>query len=94
MSFYKEKLDSILKREISEAVLKEVDRRDFLITITKIKTSPDCLESEIYFKVFPESKEKEGLLELEEKKKNIQRLVNKRIKMKHVPKIIFRVDKD
>lgn len=94
MSFYKEKLDSILQKEVAAAILREIDKKDFLITITKVKTDSDSLESNVFLKVFPESKENEALKELEENKIAIQKLLNKRIKIKHVPKIKFKIDKE
>jgi len=93
MSFFKEKLDSILQKEVSEAILKEIDKKDFLITVTKVKTSPDLSKSEVFLTIFPDQKEKEALDLLNKNVGQIQKAINKKVKVKYVPMIVFKIDK-
>jgi ribosome-binding factor A len=93
MSFFKEKLDSILQKEISRAILKEIDNKEFLITVTKVKTSSDLSKSEVFLTIFPDHKEKEALGLLNKNVVQIQKVINKRVKVKYVPMIVFKIDK-
>jgi len=87
-----EKVNSLLRREISQAILKEIDFGDTLVTITDINTNRNLLESEILITVLPQEKEKEALRVLKNNIYDIQKIIDKRLKMRPVPKICFRID--
>ena len=89
-----EKINELIKQEVGKLILKEADiSRDVLVTVIKADTSPDLRSSAIYITALPEIKEQEILRELEFKTFDIQQELNKKIRVKFVPKIEFKIDK-
>ena len=82
------KINELIKREISQIVLKEIEfPKGTLVTLTRVETSPNLDNCKVYVSVIPETKEKEIFKILESKIGFIQRKLNKKLKMSKVPKI-------
>lgn len=85
-----QKVNELLKRELGRIILKEIEfPRDVLATITRVETSPDLREAKIWVSVMPEN---QIVLVLRTLRKNIydlQKKIDKRFKMRPVPKIKF-----
>jgi ribosome-binding factor A len=92
MSFRKEILNSLLRKEVGKIMMKEMDFGKTLVTVTQAKVSNDLSEAKILITVFPESEEKNALFELQKNIYHLQKILNKRVKMKKVPKISFEID--
>jgi ribosome-binding factor A len=87
-----EQINNLLKDELSIAIKREIEiPEDTLITITRVTTSIDVHYSTVYVSILggnPEST-------LEVLKKNvyhIQQILNRRVRMRPVPKIRFAID--
>lgn len=91
MSRRLEKVSSLLKKEVAEALLKEADLGDSIATVTAVKVSPNLRICWISISVMPEEKEKEVMRSLKKSVYDIQVAVNKKLKMR-VPKICFEID--
>jgi ribosome-binding factor A len=83
-----------IKREISEIVLLILkDPKLGFITITDVELTDDLRYAKVFYSVLGDEKErKESQQGLERAKGFIQREIGKRIRLKHVPQIIFRYD--
>jgi len=92
MSFRKEILNSLLRKEVSKIMMKEMDFGKTLVTVTQAKVSNDLSKAKILITVFPESEEKNALFELQKNIYHLQKILNKKLKMKKVPKISFEID--
>jgi ribosome-binding factor A len=92
MSFRKEILNSLLRKEIGKIMMKEMDFGKTLVTVTQAKVSNDLSKAKILITVFPESEEKNVLFELQKNIYHLQKILNKKLKMKKVPKISFEID--
>ena len=92
-----EKLNELLKEELSKIIAREIDvPRGALITLTRIETTENKIASRVLFTVF-ESKtgdEENILKELTRQTRFIQSLLNKRMRIRPVPKIRFLLDKE
>lgn len=89
-----QKLNEILKEELGKILFRNIDiSRDTLITIPRIKTSPDQKNSTIYITVFPDNKEEEVLTMISKQIYDIQKLLNRTLRTKPVPRIRFEIDK-
>jgi len=92
-----EKLNELLKEELSKIIAREIDvPSGALITITRIETTENKIASRVFFSVF-ESKtgDEEFLLkELTKQTRFIQRMLNRRLRIRPVPKIRFMIDKE
>lgn len=87
------KVNKLLKQEVGSIILEDVDF-DFeaVVTVMKVDTSLDLHYADVYMSVMPKDREEEALAVLEENVYAIQQKINKRLFMKPVPKIRFRLD--
>lgn len=86
-----EKVNAFIQKELGSIILKEVDIfPGVLLTITRVDTSSNLIESKVYISILPEGKDKEIMDLLNRKIYFIQQLLNKKLKIRPVPKIIFK----
>lgn len=87
------KVNKLFKQEVGSIILEDVDF-DFgvVVTIMKVDASLDLRYADVYVSVMPQERESEVLATLEENVYAIQQKINKRLFMKPVPKIRFRLD--
>jgi ribosome-binding factor A len=89
-----EKINSLIKEEISKIIRKEIDLpENTLVTITRVKTNRDLTECKVFFSCYPESKFDEVLKILEKEIYYIQGRLNKKLFLKRVPMIRFKKEK-
>jgi len=88
------KLNELIKRELGNIFLKEIDfPLDTLVTLTRVETSADLQKAEVSISIIPEEKTSIILKILNSKIYNLQKLLGKRLKIKIVPKIHFLEEK-
>jgi len=87
-----QRLNQLLKRELGQLLLKEFDfSKDVLITITRVETSVDLSQARVYVSTVPDFPK---IIEiLDNKIYFLQHRLNKRLRMKIVPKIRFLEEK-
>jgi len=87
-------INGLLKKEISNILLKgEGFDRNTLISITRVETTKDLVEAKVFVSIMPEEKIEEIMAFLEKDIYHIQQLLNRKLSLKRVPKIIFYVEK-
>lgn len=85
-----QRVNSLIKREISQLLLREVEfPSGVLVTVTRVETSPDLEESNAWVSVFPEEGAKKIVDFLNRKIYFLQQKINQRLKMRPIPKIKF-----
>jgi len=87
------RVNELLRHEISQLLLKEIDFGNALVTITKVESSSDLRQAKIKISVMPTEQNERVLHILERNIFHLQQLLNKKLTMKIVPKIIFEIDK-
>lgn len=93
MKFRKERLNSVLRSEISRAIEKEIEfPLGVLATITDVDTASDLSEAKIGVSVLPSEKKDEVLKILNAKAGYFYSLVFKKLKIYTVPKLKFVYD--
>lgn len=94
MSRRLEQINQLIKKELGNIIKKEIElSKDVLITLTRTETSPDLQQVKVYISIIPDKKTKAVLNILKNNIFEIQQLLNKRLVMNPVPKIIFVEDK-
>ena len=87
------RVNQLIKKELSQILLKESDfPQNTLVTITRVETSPDLEQTRVYISVIPFSSR--ALQMLNKKNHSLQALLNKRLKMKKIPRIKFEEEKE
>lgn len=89
-----QRVNQLLKKELSRLLLKEMEfPPDVLTTITRLETTKDLRESNVFVSVFPKEKSEKICLILNKSVYSLQPKLNKRLKMRPLPKIRFLEEK-
>lgn len=83
-------VNQLIKEEIGRIILKKGDfPENVLVTITRVETTRNLIDSRVYVSVLPENQSPAILKILNRRIFDIQQLLNKRLRMRPIPKIIF-----
>jgi ribosome-binding factor A len=95
MSHRLEKINELIKQELGKIFLEEEEfDPDVLVTILNVKTSQDLLQATVIFSVWPTQQGEKILKKLSRHIFHIQQILNKKIRMRPVPKICFVLNAD
>ena len=86
------KVNELLKHEISQLILREIDFPDILVTITDIDTSADLRHAKVKISALPQDKNELAIEIINQNIFQIQQKLNKKLHMKPIPKIRFEID--
>lgn len=85
-----ERVNELIKRELGKILFEMLDvESSMLVTVTRVETTPNLLTAKVWVSVFPEKEERHVFAVLEQDIWKIQQALNKRLRMKPIPKIIF-----
>ena len=88
------RVNQLIKKEISQIILREINfPKDLLVTVTRVETSADLKESNIWVSVIPEERQKRIPEILNKNIYILQQKLNKRLKMRPIPRIKFLEEK-
>ena len=89
-----ERVNEIIRRELSEIVRREVVFTAPLVTIQSADITPDLKTCHIYVSVIGTEEQKhEVITRLLDKRKLLQAMLMKRVVLKHTPQLHFQIDK-
>jgi ribosome-binding factor A len=89
-----DQVNELLKQEIAKIFLEQVEfNPDVMVTVMSADTSDNLETANIWISVFPENKSKDNLNYLNEIIGDIQRSLNRKLAMRFVPRIAFKIDK-
>ncbi len=89
-----EQISILLKEELSRIIDREIEfPGETLVTITKVEVSPDKHYADILCSILGKQP-KEALEILHKNVYNIQKLLNRKMRMRPVPKISFEIDRE
>lgn len=88
------KIDEELKKEISNIISTELKNPHLtgLISVTKVKTTPDLRFARVYVTMINEKSKKENLSILKQSSGYIRSTMAKRINLRYTPELIFEFD--
>lgn len=88
------RVNQLIKKELSQIILKEIEfPQDVLVTITRVETSANLIESRVWISALPEEKLEKIREILNKKIYFLQQRLNKRLKMRPIPRIKFLEEK-
>jgi len=87
-------VNELIKEELGKIILQEVEfPKENLVTISRTDTAPNLSESRVYVSVI--GKDQDQVLSLLKRKiYDIQHILNRRLNMRPIPKIVFRMEKE
>ncbi len=89
----KQQIESLIERELSQAINKEIEIKDCLITISFVRSDPDLKTARIGISVLPSNLTGTALRELRKKSGLMARELQRKTQWKRVPKLDWRVDR-
>lgn len=83
-----------IKKELSVLIQSELkDPRIGFITVTGVEVTPDLSQAKVYLSVFGDDEKKnESLKGLEKANGFLRTELGKRIRLRHTPELIFKID--
>lgn len=90
-----QRVNELLKRELSQLLLREMEfTKDVLVTVTRVAASDNLKEARAYISVMPEKESVRILRILGKKVYFLQQKINRRLRMRPVPQIRFLEEKE
>jgi len=89
------KIERLLQKEISELFRKQTAMmRGILVTVSRVRVSPDLGVAKVYLSIFPSDKGKEQLLSIEKNKKTLRYDLGQivRTQLRRIPELVFYLD--
>ncbi len=88
-----ERVSEILKREVSEFILREFTFPGALVTVQHVDVTPDLKHSNVYISALgDEDARKAAIHKIQESRSMIQHAVSRRVVLKYTPQLHFRLD--
>jgi ribosome-binding factor A len=85
-----EKLNNLIQKVLAELILKEFcTTRDIIISLTYVKTSENLFESKVYISTLPNEARKKTVEALNRGAAFFQKQLNKKLRIRPVPRIAF-----
>ncbi|MDD3170541.1 MAG: 30S ribosome-binding factor RbfA [Candidatus Paceibacterota bacterium] len=85
-----EKVNAFIKKELGSIILKELDIfPGILLTITRVECSSNLIEAKVFVSVIPDDKTDEVFSLLQRNIFFLQQKLNKKLRIRPVPKIRF-----
>lgn len=92
MSSRLEKVNSLLKKETSQLLVREVELPSgLLVTVMSVDVSSDLCYAKVLVSVLPRAREQEALDMLQKQIYRLQGILNRRLVLRVVPRINFRL---
>jgi ribosome-binding factor A len=90
-----ERFNDLIKKELGRIIFDFLDvEPGILVTVTRVITNPNLFSSDVYVSVYPSSKLAVIMKKLRHSVFAIQQLLNKKLKVRPVPKIVFKYDRN
>ncbi len=88
--FRAERVNNIIKKELGAMILKEIDIfPGILLTITRVQCATNFFQAKVFISVIPDEKYEEVVSLLNRHIYDLQQILNKKMKMRPVPRIEF-----
>jgi len=87
-----QRIESLIKEELNKIILKELEFPGALVTITEVEAQKDLEDADVFISVLPSEKTAEVMGELKKNQRQLQHWLLKKINIKPMPKIIFKID--
>lgn len=87
------KVNQLIQEELGEILLRELELPDgALVTVTRVDATGNLQEAKVYISVMPEASQQDVFAVLQRNIYDIQQMINKRLRMRPVPRIRWVVE--
>lgn len=93
MSLRIEKINELVKKDVAEIIMRELSlKAGVFVTIPKVDTTPDLRYTRVSVSIFPDKEIDYVMKTLQKEMYRIQGSLNKKLHMRPLPKIEFKLD--
>lgn len=92
MNHRPERVSDLIIEELNNLMLREIEVPDALITITDVEVLKDLSRAVVKISVLPSEKSDEALKVLEKRRGHLQYLLLRKMNIKPMPQIAFKID--
>ena len=93
MKFFRsERVSKLLKEHVSELIIREVEFKNALVTVTDVEIDKKLDHAKVKISVIPGDRALAVIKELDKQAPHLQYLLLKKINIKPMPRIAFEVD--
>jgi len=90
MTWRVQRINEVLKEELAKTILREIDFPDnTLVTITRVETTGNLIKTKVYVSTLPDKNAEKVLKILKSRVYFLQKILNKKLRMRPVPQIVF-----
>lgn len=90
-----EQVNDLIRGELGKIIIRDLDfPAPAMVTLTRADTSSDLHYVDVFISVLPAAEEKEVLAILEKNVAGVQRTLNRKLRMRPVPRVKFKIDVD
>ena len=87
------KVNQLLQEELGSILLREIELPDgVLVTVTRVGATGNLQEAKVYISVMPEARLEDVFVVLNRNIYAVQQMLNKRLKMRPVPRIKWTIE--
>ena len=91
-TFRKERITSLLREELSNIIIRELEFDGALVTLTDVDVARDLEKATVWVGIIPSEKANPVLELLEKSKSHLQYLLLKKMNIRRVPRLSFKLD--
>ena len=89
------RFNELIKEELGKIIFDFLDvKPGILVTITRVDTASDLFSVRVFVSIYPDKEAEEIFYKLNRLVYQIQQILNKKLKVRPVPKIIWKYDKN
>lgn len=87
------KINKLILQQVGKILLQEVHlQTKAMITVKKVSTTKDLTYADVWISIMPETSEEDVLAELDRQIGDIQHLLNRKLSLRFVPWVRFKID--
>ena len=88
-----ERVNEVMRRELGELIGREIVFDAALVTVQQVDVTPDLKHAHVFISVIgSEAQARAAMAKLHENRANLQRLLSKRVILKHTAHLHFKLD--
>ncbi len=88
------RVNELMKRELSMVLERGYRFEGVVITVHEVVVAPDLRQASVWVGILGKARDEQGIIDkLNKERGNIQHDLYRRVKLKHSPQLLFRLDK-
>ncbi len=92
MSIKKKQINSLLHRQLSKIIEKEIDLQNCLITVSEVDCLTDLTRAKVYVSILPENMALKSIKWLNKNKGKFKKELSNKLRIRKIPQLFFLID--